>query len=49
LKDCVERTFAEFIANVPATALADSGLKRHYKEPETLKTLRHFHKSKGRV
>jgi len=35
-----EKTFAEFIARVPAAALADSGLKRHYKEPEPLKTLR---------
>jgi len=49
LKDRVERTFAEFIANVPATALADSGLKRHYKEPEPLKTLRLLPKSAGRV
>ena len=34
-----EKSFAEFIARVPAAALADSGLKRHYKEPEPLKTL----------
>lgn len=34
-----EKSFAEFIARVPAAALADSGLKRHYKEPEALKTL----------
>jgi hypothetical protein len=40
LRDRVDRTFAEFIANVPASALVESGLKRHYKEPETLKTLR---------
>lgn len=40
LKEGVERSFAEFIAHVPASALADSGLKRHYKEPETLCTLR---------
>jgi hypothetical protein len=40
LKDRIERSFAEFIANVPAAMLADSGLKRHYKEPEPLKTLR---------
>lgn len=39
-KDRVERTFAEFIANVPAGMLADSGLKRHYKDPETRQTLR---------
>jgi len=40
LRERVERTFAEFIANVPAASLTESGLKRHYKEPETLKTLR---------
>ena len=39
-KDRVERTFAEFIANVPAGMLADSGLKRHYKDPEPRQTLR---------
>lgn len=40
LRDRVERTFAEFIARVPAAALADSGLKRHYKSPEPRQTLR---------
>jgi len=40
LRDRVERSFAEFIAHVPAASLTESGLKRHYKEPETLKTLR---------
>jgi len=40
LRDRVERNFAEFIANVPAASLGDSGLKRHYKEPETIQTLR---------
>jgi hypothetical protein len=40
LRDRTERSFAEFVANVPASALLESGLKRHYKEPETLKTLR---------
>lgn len=35
-----ERTFAEFIAAVPSAALLESGLKRHYKEPETLHALR---------
>ncbi len=39
-KDRVERTFAEFIANVPAGMLGDSGLKRHYKDPEARQTLR---------
>ena len=40
LHDRVERTFAEFIARVPAGLLGDAGLKRHYKLPETLKVLR---------
>lgn len=40
LKDRVERSFAEFVANVPAGMLADCGLKRHYKEPEPRRTLR---------
>ena len=35
-----EKTFAEFIANVPSAALLDVGLKRHYKEPETIHSLR---------
>ena len=39
-RDRVEKTFAEFVARVPAAALADSGLKRHYKSPEPRKTLR---------
>ena len=40
LRDRVERSFAEFIARVPAGLLGDAGLKRHYKLPETLKVLR---------
>jgi hypothetical protein len=36
----VEKNFAEFVTHVPASALTESGLKRHYKEPEALKTLR---------
>ncbi len=40
LKDRVDRTFAEFIARVPAGLLGDVGLKRHYKLPEALKVLR---------
>jgi len=40
LKERTERNFAEFIANVPAAMLAEAGLKRHYKMPEPLKTLR---------
>jgi len=39
-REHVEKSFAEFINNVPASALTESGLKRHYKEPEALKTLR---------
>lgn len=38
-KKRVEKCFAEFIAHVPASALKDSGIKRHYKIPETLKSL----------
>ncbi len=38
-RDRVEKTFAEFIARVPSAALQESGLKRHYKEPEPRKTL----------
>ena len=37
-KDRVEKSFAEFIQRVPA-ALADRGLKRHYKDPEPCKIL----------
>jgi hypothetical protein len=39
-RDRVEKTFAEFIVQVPSSALTESGLKRHYKGPEPLKTLR---------
>ncbi len=39
-KEGVERSFAEFIALVPASALAESGLRRHYKEPEPLSVVR---------
>jgi hypothetical protein len=39
-RDHVEKTFAKFVTHVPASALTESGLKRHYKEPESLKTLR---------
>jgi len=40
LRDRVERIFPEFISRVPAGALAEVGLKRHYKTPEALKVLR---------
>ncbi len=39
-RDHIEKTFAEFITHVPASTLTESGLKRHYQEPEALKTLR---------
>jgi hypothetical protein len=39
-KGGADKTFAEFIEHVPAAALTDSGLKRHYKGPETLHTIR---------
>ncbi len=39
-REGVEKSFAEFISNVPATALKESGIKRYHKDPETLKTLR---------
>jgi hypothetical protein len=40
IRDRVEKTFAEFIARVPAKLLGEGGLKRHYKEPEPLKQIR---------
>ncbi len=40
LRDRVERTFPEFIGRVPAAALKEAGLKRHYKTPEPIKVLR---------
>jgi hypothetical protein len=40
LRGRLERSFAEFVAHVPASTLFESGLKRHYKQPESLKTLR---------
>jgi hypothetical protein len=35
-----ERTFPEFINKVPSKALAEAGLKRHYKDPEPIKQIR---------
>jgi len=35
----VERSFAEFIVNVPATALAESGIKRYHKDPALSESL----------
>jgi len=40
-----DKCFAEFVIHVPAAALSESGLKRHYKGPETLHTLRLLHRS----
>jgi len=40
IRDRVERSFAEFVARVPAGLLGDAGLKRHYKLPEPVKVLR---------
>jgi hypothetical protein len=40
LRDRVERSFPEFIGRVPSKVLAEVGLKRHYKEPEAIKTLK---------
>lgn len=39
-KKRLDRTFPEFISRVPSKMLSESGLKRHYKEPEALKQLR---------
>ena len=43
LRDRVERSFPEFIARVPSGMLTELGLKRHYKMPEAIKTLRAKH------
>ena len=40
LRDRVERCFPEFIARAPAGILNELGLKRHYKTPEPIKSLR---------
>lgn len=40
LRDRVEKSFAEFISRVPAAALTERGLKRLFKMPEPLHTLR---------
>lgn len=39
-RDRVERCFPEFIARVPGGMLSEVGLKRHYKTPEPVKTLK---------
>lgn len=40
LQKRTERTFPEFIAKVPAKLLTESGLKRHYKDPEPIKEIK---------
>ena len=40
LRDRVEKSFFEFISRVPVAALAERGLKRLFKMPEPLHTLR---------
>jgi len=40
IRDRVERSFPEFIARAPAGLLNERGLKRHYKTPEPIKSLR---------
>jgi hypothetical protein len=40
LRKRTERTFPEFIAKAPGKVLGESGLKRHYKEPEPVKPLK---------
>lgn len=42
LRDRVERSFSEFMQRVPAKVLAEVNLKRHYKEPESVRTLKQF-------
>jgi len=39
LRKRTERTFPEFINKVPGKMLGEAGLKRHYKEPETVKAI----------
>jgi hypothetical protein len=40
LQKRTERTFPEFIAKVPGKALTETGLRRHYKEPEPVKQIK---------
>ena len=40
IRDRVEKSFPEFIARVPGGMLSHLGLKRHYKTPEAIKSLR---------
>lgn len=47
LRDRVERSFPEFMQRVPAKVLSEVNLKRHYKEPEAVVTLKLFAARKG--
>ena len=40
IRDRVEKSFPEFIARAPGGMLSELGLKRHYKMPEAIKSLR---------
>ncbi len=40
LRKRTERTFPEFFSKVPSKMLTESGLKRHYKEPEPIKQIK---------
>jgi hypothetical protein len=40
LRKGAERSFPEFIQRVPAKLLSEEGLRRHYKDPETITVLR---------
>jgi hypothetical protein len=40
IRDRVEKSFPEFVARVPAGLLNEVGLKRHYKTPEAIKSMR---------
>lgn len=49
LREGTERSFPEFITRVPAGLLSEAGLKRHYKEPEPVKTIRSLPKPARRT
>lgn len=40
IRDRVDKSFPEFVARVPAGLLNEVGLKRHYKTPEAIKSMR---------
>ncbi len=44
IRDRVEKSFPEFIARAPGGMLSELGLKRHYKLPEAIKSLRTLEK-----